>query len=122
MHSCVGMHRCVCVSACVHVCVPALCLSNYFRIPSKTNVCCSPSVEDEGRQTLRESISDGIHAHTRVRTVHTKREFSLLRDATPACSRRNEQWNQKRHSDFTPSVELTATDNKTLSIAMICIV
>lgn len=64
-------HAPLCVRACLCVCACALCLSNYFRIPSKTNVCCSPSVEDEGRQTLRETISDGIHAHTHAYVLYT---------------------------------------------------
>lgn len=36
MRSCIGMRAC------------ALCLSNYFQISSKENVCCLPSAKDEG--------------------------------------------------------------------------
>lgn len=52
--------------------------------PSKTNGCWPPSVDDEGRQTLREAISEG-HTLSLCVCVCSCRVIRAGRDATPAA-------------------------------------
>lgn len=70
-----------------------------FPGPSKTNGCWPPSAADEGRQTLREAISEG---HARSRTVCERVRVNAgvardERDATPAGPSRHVR---KEDGDF----------------------